>query len=356
MRSIEQNCWKMLAALLLILIAFGWLSGPYVSLLHRISSKNYRYTSLTRSLTTIIFADNMGYTTATANCTSSSNTAVCALDTFTPLLDVKLIERTVKEWKKPLPRSYLNRPLVVVGPSGVGKGRVVKSLLRDYSRFFHKVVTHTTRPARPDEINGTSYIFVTNDKFLSLRDRVPQFRPDQLHTLIMNDYIDIIGANSSAGAPEISGPYSGQNKPSDTVPIPYFLEWAKVHRHIYGVSRTAYRAALQSRKIPILEIDIQGARSIQALVTAVAADTPAVAQEQLRPYFVFLAPPSIGKLQERLQERATESEEDIALRLANAANEIEQAQLEKGALFDAYIVNDDLEAASNMLFRLVRNK
>ena len=66
-------------------------------------------------------------------------------DLCVPLLDYKLIEDTIRQWTRPLPTSYLSKPLVLVGPSGVGKGRLVRAILKDYSRFFQKVVTHTTR-------------------------------------------------------------------------------------------------------------------------------------------------------------------------------------------------------------------
>ena len=66
-------------------------------------------------------------------------------DLCVPLLDYKLIEDTIRQWTRPLPTSYLSKPIVLVGPSGVGKGRLVRAILKDYSRFFQKVVTHTTR-------------------------------------------------------------------------------------------------------------------------------------------------------------------------------------------------------------------
>ena len=60
-------------------------------------------------------------------------------------IDFVLLKKTIAEWSKPLPKKYSSQPLVLVGPSGVGKGRLVKALLKDYKRFFAKIVTHTTR-------------------------------------------------------------------------------------------------------------------------------------------------------------------------------------------------------------------
>ena len=60
-------------------------------------------------------------------------------------IDFELLKKTIAEWSRPLPLEYFSQPLILVGPSGVGKGRLVKALLKDYKRFFAKIVTHTTR-------------------------------------------------------------------------------------------------------------------------------------------------------------------------------------------------------------------
>jgi predicted AAA+ superfamily ATPase len=60
-------------------------------------------------------------------------------------IDFDLLKKTIAEWSRPLPVKYASQPLILVGPSGVGKGRLVKALLKDYQRFFVKLVTHTTR-------------------------------------------------------------------------------------------------------------------------------------------------------------------------------------------------------------------
>lgn len=60
-------------------------------------------------------------------------------------IDFDLLKKTIAEWSRPLPKKYCLQPLILVGPSGVGKGRLVRALLKDYKRFFSKIVTHTTR-------------------------------------------------------------------------------------------------------------------------------------------------------------------------------------------------------------------
>ena len=60
-------------------------------------------------------------------------------------IDFDLLKRTIAEWSKPLPQTYFSQPIILAGPSGVGKGRLVKALLKDYKKFFAKIVTYTTR-------------------------------------------------------------------------------------------------------------------------------------------------------------------------------------------------------------------
>lgn len=212
-------------------------------------------------------------------------------------LDVDVLATIIQQWQKPLPKSYLSKPLVLVGPSGVGKGRMVKALLKDYHKFFKKVVTHTTRRPRPDEINETSYNFVANETFHDLR------------------------KNES-----------------------YFLEWAKVHNNFYGTSTSSWTAITAQGKIPIMEIDIQGARSIKESALRFG----------IQPIFLFVAPPSIDMLKDRLARRNTENDEEIELRLTNAGIELAEAKADTD-LFNHIIVNDDFENAVNAFFRFVRD-
>lgn len=97
-----------------------------------------------------------------------------------------------------------------------------------------------------------------------------------------------------------------------------------------------------SGKISILEIDIQGAKKVKQ----------EAAKHGIKPHFLFIAPPHIDTLRERLVKRGTESSEQIELRLKNAYVELEQC--EKENIFDKVIVNDDLELARNAMFRIVR--
>jgi guanylate kinase len=212
-----------------------------------------------------------------------------------PLFDMKLIQRTIEDWKRPLPESYFDEPLVLVGPSGVGKGRLVRALLGDYSKFFRKIITHTTRRPRPTELDGVNYHFVTADMFR-----------------------EMVSSDS-------------------------FLEWASVHDNYYGTSKSAWQENRLQKKISIMEIDVQGANSIRRLAPAMG----------IRPKFLFVKPPDTGMLRERLERRGAESAEEIALRLRNAEAELQA--VDSADYFDAIIVNDDIEEASRALFRLMRD-
>jgi len=152
------------------------------------------------------------------------------------------------------------RLTVVSGPTAVGKGTVVGRLREEHPEVFVSV-SATTRPARPGEIDGVHYLFVTDEEF----DR-------------------LIEANA-------------------------LLEWAVVHGvHRYGTRREPVKQALADGREAILEIDLQGARQVrQACPDA---------------RFVFLAPPSMAELVRRLVGRGTESEEQRERRLETAQAEM----------------------------------
>jgi guanylate kinase len=159
--------------------------------------------------------------------------------------------------------SRLGSLIVIAGPSGVGKGSVVRRLLaRDPDRLALSI-SATTRPPRPGERDGVDYRFVDPATFDAM----------------------IAGAA--------------------------LLEWAEVFGDRYGTPAEAVEAARASGRDAILEIDVQGARQVRGR----APDA----------VLVFLAPPSLGELERRLRSRGTESEERIRRRLATAEAELAQA-------------------------------
>ncbi len=160
---------------------------------------------------------------------------------------------------------------VLSGPSGVGKDTVM-NCLRQEPLGLHYCVTATTRRARPGEQHGVNHYFV---------------EPHAFQTMI------------EAGE---------------------LLEWARVHENYYGVPLAEVRKAFADSLDVFMRVDVQGAASVRArLPTAV---------------LVFLAPESLDELSPRLRERGTESNEEMALRLANARREMEALPR-----FDYVVVN-----------------
>jgi guanylate kinase len=174
-----------------------------------------------------------------------------------------------------IPEASPSPPLLVVlsGPSGVGKDAVL-SELRKLDRPWHFAVTATTRPMRAGERDGVEYIFLDMEIFDRMRER------DE------------------------------------------FLECAEVYGRWYGVPRSQARDALRSGKDVFLKIDVQGAATIRGM-----------APEAL---LIFLIPPSLGELQERLRGRMTESSEELERRLRTAKEELRLVQH-----FDYRVVNSD---------------
>jgi guanylate kinase len=160
---------------------------------------------------------------------------------------------------------------VLSGPSGVGKDSVM-NCLREEELGLHFCVTATTRRQRPGEEHGVNHYFVGRDEFLGMRDQ-------------------------------------GE-----------LLEWAVVHENYYGVPLLEVRKAFGQGADPFMRVDVQGAASVRARLP--------------RAVLVFLAPESMEDLSPRLQERGTETAEEMALRLANARREMEALPQ-----FDYVVVN-----------------
>ena len=155
--------------------------------------------------------------------------------------------------------------IIVSGPSGVGKDTIIDALRRRQSEQGrgddrHYVVTCTTRPPRNGEVDGVDYHFLTRDEFLRMR--------------------------AARG----------------------FLEANEVHGNWYGSPRDQVRAALAEGRDVILKIDVQGAQVVKEQVS-----------EAL---LIFVVPPSLEALFQRLRARATETADQLELRQRNAALEI----------------------------------
>ena len=156
-------------------------------------------------------------------------------------------------------------PLLIVlsGPSGVGKDSVLMRM-KERGLPFHFVVTATTRPRRPSEINGQDYFFVSSDEFARM------IEADEL------------------------------------------LEYAIVYNDYKGIPKQQVRDALASGKDVIMRIDVQGAATIRKLVPAAV--------------LIFLTTESEEAMVQRLQTRQTETPEGLKLRIATARQELKRAR------------------------------
>ncbi|MGL6105333.1 guanylate kinase [Romboutsia sp.] len=165
--------------------------------------------------------------------------------------------------------------LVVSGPSGAGKGTICKELLKKNDQIKLSV-SATTRKPRTGEVDGVNYFFIEKDKFTQM-----------------------IG-NSE------------------------FLEYAQIYDNFYGTPKAAIMECLEKGQDVILEIEMQGAKQIKE-----------VCPEGV---FIFVLPPSLEELKNRIVGRGTETVEEIDKRFSCAFEEINRI-----VDYDYFVVNDDLE-------------
>ncbi len=178
-----------------------------------------------------------------------------------------------------------NVSFVISAPSGAGKTSLIKKLLSSGDWFAFSVST-TTRRIRAGEIEGASYHFVDENTFRE------QIRAGE------------------------------------------FVEWALVHGNYYGTTKKEIDRIRHTGKIPLFDVDVQGARSLKlSLDNAV---------------FVFIVPPDRGALESRLRNRKTDSDQQIRIRLNNAINELKEF-----ILYDYIVVNDDLDVALDQFRSIV---
>ena len=173
--------------------------------------------------------------------------------------------------------------LILSSPSGAGKTTLTRAIAQDGGWGLDLSISVTTRARRPSEIDGRHYRFIEREAFEDLRAR------DDL------------------------------------------LEWAEVHGNYYGTPRRPVEKVLGSGRDMIFDIDYQGTRQVRAKL----------AQDVVT---VFILPPSMAELRQRLERRAEDSAETIEKRLANARTEIQ-----RWSEYDYVIVNDDLQAAFQAL-------
>ena len=176
---------------------------------------------------------------------------------------------------------------IISAPSGAGKTTLCRAALAAFTDMRYSV-SFTTRPPRPGEENGRDYVFVT----------APEFE---------------------------AGIRDGR-----------WAEWARVHGNYYGTSADVLAQSLSSGCDILLDIDVQGAQQICARFPGSVT--------------IFIMPPSLEVLRQRLVARGTDRPEVIAMRIENAGREMAQRDV-----YRHVVVNDDLETAIAELIRIINS-
>ncbi|WP_035143016.1 guanylate kinase [Schnuerera ultunensis] len=167
--------------------------------------------------------------------------------------------------------------LVISGPSGCGKGTICKKILERNEKLVFSV-SATTRMPRRGEIDGVNYFFINEERF---------------NKMVEKDE---------------------------------FLEYANVHGNLYGTPKKFVLEQIEKGEIVILEIDVQGALQVK--------------ESYPEAVFIFLLPPSMSELKNRIKKRGTETDKDIDIRLKNAFEELKFIDE-----YDYIVINDKIEEA-----------
>ena len=178
---------------------------------------------------------------------------------------------------------------IVSGPSGAGKTTLINRVREQLAPLgieLYFSVSHTTRKPRAGEVHGESYHYVSDDEFSRMVERAE------------------------------------------------FLEWAHVHANRYGTSKLEVMQRLEDGQDVILDIDYQGAKLIDR--------DPYLEPRSLN---VFIFPPSLDVLEQRLRQRSLNTDEEIELRLRKAIDEIDEGK----EFYEYIIINDNLEVATECL-------
>ena len=181
------------------------------------------------------------------------------------------------------------RLVVISAPSGAGKTTLSSMLLNEFSQLQRSVST-TTRAKRDNEKTGIHYFFVDDKTF--------------------------------------------QNKIENSE----FAEWAEVHGRRYGTSKQTIETILKSGKHPVFDIDVKGAMNLRDIYGD-------------RVLLIFIHPPSMEILKERLTTRSLDSLDSIENRLKNAYSEIEWSRK-----YDYQIINDELKKAYDQLKKIIQKE
>ena len=172
----------------------------------------------------------------------------------------------------------ISKIFIISAPSGAGKTTLNRSLINKYNDVLELSISHTTRAKRIGETHGQDYYFITQEEFENM--------------ITKNE----------------------------------MLEWANVHGNFYGTSLSELYRIVNKNKVPILEIDIQGWEQVRVKIPQAIS--------------IFILPPSIESLWERLINRKTDSYESCINRLKNARKEINNSKN-----YNYFVINDAFDKA-----------
>ena len=171
------------------------------------------------------------------------------------------------------------RAIVISGPSGVGKTTIYKQILKEHSSDISFSISATTRKIRDGEVDGKDYHFLSIEEFKQLIDK--------------DD----------------------------------FIEWECVHNNYYGTLKSEIYRIWKMGKHCLLDIDVKGGLQIKEIF-------------ENKAFLVFISPPSMAELENRLRNRGTCDEESLKRRLDNATKEMEQKDF-----YDTILKNENIEIA-----------
>jgi len=188
--------------------------------------------------------------------------------------------------------AIIQRPVLVIlsGPSGVGKDAVL-ARMKEMDLPLHFVITMTTRPRRPKEKNNVDYRFVSQEEFLELKSK--------------NE----------------------------------LLESANVYGNWYGVPRKDVIDALHAGKDTVIKVDVQGVENYKKIMPQAVA--------------IFLSPPSREELKVRLQQRSTESGDNLSIRVQTA-----ESEFDKLPIFDYVVINhrNEIDRAVSEIIAIINTE
>ncbi len=179
--------------------------------------------------------------------------------------------------------------IVISAPSGCGKTTLVERLL-ERNKNLMRSISYTTRPSRAGEINGRDYFFISRDEFLEKKKKN------------------------------------------------FFLESAEVFGQHYGTSRDSVADHTRRGKNVVLAIDVQGMKQLKQK-----------AGQDLSVTSIFIMPPSEEILRSRLENRKTETKEEIAKRL-----EVAREEMRAKSLYDFVVVNNEVDEAVQSIEEVIQ--